>query len=161
MGPDRADHHLVPTTVDRESGFTLIELSAALAIIAVLIIIAMPMFQGVRDQSEETAAQAELRDALVPLKGHLMDGDPTLSLEDGMHAFSGNIVFDPTALNGIETQTAADGSICMWRIADTGQVFGVWTTPNGSDTMFTEQAALPSDCPDAVDTAGAGFAASW
>jgi prepilin-type N-terminal cleavage/methylation domain-containing protein len=152
----------MPTTRSRrEAGFSLLELSVALMVVAVLILIAIPMFKGVRDQSVETAIQTELRDALVPLKAHIMDGDPSLSLEDGVHEFSGTVRFDGGAVAGIKLQQATDGAVCMWRIAETGQVFGVWTPPTGGESLFTVQASLPSTCPEATAASGAGFAASW
>jgi prepilin-type N-terminal cleavage/methylation domain-containing protein len=153
----------VPTnaTSSRESGFTLLELSIALAIVAILTIIALPMFMGVRGQAEETAAQTELRDALVPLKAHILDGDRELSLEDGVHEFSGTIRFDGGAVAGIKLQQASDGAICMWRIADTGLVFGLWTSPSGGATLYTELASLPEDCPQSSNASEAGFSSSW
>jgi type IV pilus assembly protein PilA len=145
----------------RQSGFTLLELSVALGVVAILAIIALPMFMGVRDQSTETAAQTELRDALVPLKAHIMDGDPSLAIEDGIREFSGGIQFDGGAVAGIKLQQSGDGAVCMWRVSDSGVVFGVWTASSGADTLYAELTALPSDCPDTVDAAGAGFVVSW
>ncbi|RPI23903.1 MAG: prepilin-type N-terminal cleavage/methylation domain-containing protein [Actinobacteria bacterium] len=144
-----------------ESGFTLLELSAALAIIAVLVVVAIASFAGVRRQSVETAAQAELRDALAPLKAHLMDGDPSLSLDAGVHAFAGGIRFDDAAIGGIRLERATDGAVCMWRIAETGSVYGTWTSSSGGETLFTEQASLPSACPEQTTASGAGFGPSW
>lgn len=145
----------------RQRGFTLVELLVALGVIAVLVAFAIPLYVGMRDQSVETAAQSELRDALVPLQAHLLDGDASLSVEQGVRIFNSSVQFDGGAVAGIKLQEASDGSACLWRVADSGVVFGVWTAADGSVTRYAELATLPEDCPAAGDTAAEGFTPSW
>lgn len=146
---------------DRESGFSLVELAVALVVVAVLIGVAIPLYLGMRRESVETAAQAELREALVPLRAHLLDGDESLSLPQGVRSFNGTVRFDDSAVAGIKLEAASDGSTCLWRIADTGTVYGVWAAPDGGTALFTEAGSLPGSCPDEADAAAQGFVASW
>lgn len=145
----------------RQNGYTLVEMLVALGVVAVLVALAFPLYVGMRDQSVETAAQTELREALVPLQAHILDGDETLSIEQGVRSFSSTVRFDGGAVAGIKLQEAADGSACLWKVADSGSVFGVWTADDGSVTLYAEVAALPEDCPTSADAPGEGFTATW
>lgn len=149
------------TTRPQESGFTLVELAVALAVVAILILVALPMFMGVRGQSQETAAQSELRDAVGPLKAHIMDGDESLAIEDGIRVYAGGIRFDAGAVAGIKLEQATDGSVCMWRVSDNGAVYGMWTSSDGGTTLYLEASALPEECPDAGNAAAGGYVSSW
>lgn len=144
-----------------QSGYTLVELLVALGVVAVLVALAIPLYVGMRAQTVETAAQSELREALIPLQAHIVDGDETLSFEEGVRSFDGSVRFDGGAVAGIKLQEAADGSACLWRVADNGVVFGVWTSADGGTTRYAEVASLPEDCPNAVDAPGVGFGTTW
>jgi type IV pilus assembly protein PilA len=54
--------------VAQRDGFTLIELMVVVLIIGILIAIALPTFLGARQRSQNRAAQADLRNALVAAK---------------------------------------------------------------------------------------------
>lgn len=51
-----------------ERGFTLIELSVVVLIIAVLIVLSVPTFLGARQRASERSAQSSIRTALVTAK---------------------------------------------------------------------------------------------
>ncbi len=50
---------------DEEDGFTLIELMVVVMILAILIVMGMPTFLGVRARFQDRAAQTDLRNAVL------------------------------------------------------------------------------------------------
>ena len=58
-----------------EEGFTLLELIVVIAVIGVIVGVAVPMFFGVRSRAQDTAAQADLRTALVAANTAYIDTD--------------------------------------------------------------------------------------
>ncbi len=141
-----------------EDGVTLAELMAALAILLVLVAIAIPTFFGATNQARDTRAQSELRTALAPLKTINIEAPDTADLEAAIRDLSPGIAFDAAAVTGIKLTRSADDAVCMWRISDSGIVYGVWE-PRGSagETLFAELAALPAACPVAADAPTEGY----
>ena len=58
---------------DGEEGFTLIELTVVVLIIAILIAVAIPTFLGARKRAQDRAAQSNLRNALTAAKVYYAD----------------------------------------------------------------------------------------
>ena len=145
----------------REGGFTLVELMVVLLIILVLVAISIPLYRGFRDRAVETEARAELRETLVPVKAYLLDGDGTAAtLQEGAKRFSPNLVFDPSGIDAVMLQEAADGSVCLWRNPGTGNVYGIWQSSVGDTTLYATTAAIAAACPLEAAAAGAGFTAT-
>ena len=59
--------------LNKEEGFTLVELMVVVLIIAILIAIAIPTFLGARERAQDRAAQSNLRNALTSEKVHYTD----------------------------------------------------------------------------------------
>lgn len=59
--------------LNKEDGFTLVELMVVVLIIAILIAIAIPTFLGARERAQDRAAQSNLRNALTSAKVHYTD----------------------------------------------------------------------------------------
>ena len=53
------------TRIEREDGFSLIELMIVVLIVGILIAIAIPTFLGARQRAEDRAAQADMRTGLA------------------------------------------------------------------------------------------------
>lgn len=144
-----------------QSGLTLIELAVVLMVILLLVVISVPLYTGYRNRAVDVEAKVQVREALIPVKAYILDGDglaPTI--QDGAKEFSPTLVFDPAGVNGVALQEAVDGSVCLWRVASTGNVFGIWQGSIDTQTLYAVVAAIPADCPVVADTAGAGFVTS-
>jgi len=59
--------------LNKDEGFTLIELMVVVMIIAVLIAIAIPSFLGFRKSAQDRSAQSELRNVLLSEKAYWLD----------------------------------------------------------------------------------------
>ena len=59
--------------LNKEEGFTLVELMVVVLIIAILIAIAIPTFLGARERAQDRAAQSNLRNALTAEKVFYVD----------------------------------------------------------------------------------------
>jgi type II secretory pathway pseudopilin PulG len=142
----------------RQDGVTLAELMAALAILIVLVAIAIPTFSGVSDQARDAEATSELRTVLSTVKLVNLESPAAADLDAEVLAIAPGTKLDAAATAGVKLQRSADGAVCMWRISESGAVFGIWEPPESDGiTLFAEIAALPADCPIAPDAAAAGF----
>jgi prepilin-type N-terminal cleavage/methylation domain-containing protein len=156
-----ADDHGMTVLRRDEAGFTLIELAVALMVIALLVVISVPLYTGYRNRAVDLEAKAEVREALIPVKAYILDGDGTAAtIQDGAKQFSPTLVFDPAGVNGVAIQEATDGSVCLWRAASTENVFGIWQGSIDTQTLYAVVPAIPADCPLIADTAVAGFVAT-
>ena len=80
--------------INKEEGFTLVELMVVVLIIAILIAIAIPTFLGARERAQDRAAQSNLRNALTSAKVHYTDE------EDFSNGAAADVT--PALLNAIE-----------------------------------------------------------
>ena len=143
-----------------EEGVTLAELMAALAILIVLVAIAIPTFFGAAETARDTHAQSELRTALAPLKSVIIVDPTSTTLDVQIKELAPSTMFDVNALTGIKIERSADGAVCMWRISDSGVVFGLWEPAYSSgETLYAQIASLPGTCPVTADAPTAGFVA--
>ena len=62
-------------SLNKDEGFTLVELMVVVLIIAILIAIAIPTFLGARQRAQDRAAQSNLRNALTAEKVIYTDGE--------------------------------------------------------------------------------------
>ncbi|MDH5421210.1 MAG: prepilin-type N-terminal cleavage/methylation domain-containing protein [Acidimicrobiia bacterium] len=92
--------------LNKEEGFTLVELMVVVLIIAILIAIAIPTFLGARERAQDRAAQSNLRNALTSAKVHYTDEE---DFSDGAGAD-----VTPALLNAIEPSlTFVAGAIAV------------------------------------------------
>ncbi len=62
-------------SLNKDEGFTLVELMVVVLIIAILIAIAIPTFLGARERAQDRAAQSNLRNALTAEKVFYTDAE--------------------------------------------------------------------------------------
>ena len=129
--------------LNRDEGFTLIELMVVVLIIAILVAIAIPTFLGQRKNAQDSAAKSNVRNALATEKAY----------------FSVNQVFTATTadLAAIEPNLfGTDGvSVCLVQKSDGGDYFAVWDGTTAG-TVYYQSATDPAlgTCPTAQPTTG-------
>jgi type IV pilus assembly protein PilA len=137
--------------LNRDEGFTLIELMVVVMIIAVLIAIAIPSFLGFRRSAQDRSAQSEIRNVLLSEKAFWLDnGDYTKTAAD-ITAFEPNAVInaDPALGVYIDLRDADSDVVCMTRTADSGNTFSVWESATGG-TFYGATDLSAADCPAAA-----------
>jgi len=156
--------------LDREEGFTLIELMVVVLIIAVLVAIAVPSFLGFRTRAQDRAAQAMLRNTLVAEKGWWTDNGAYTDVEANLKTFEPTV---RVTTNAIGTLTSTDpvgayllasspDAICLVKVADSGNVFAIFddsTAAGGTYYRMWDSTGTPA-CPTAVGSAPAGWSAN-
>ena len=144
--------------LNRDEGFTLIELMVVVMIIAVLIAIAIPSFLGFRASAQDRSAQSEIRNVLLAEKAFwLENGDYTATAAD-ITAFEPNANIDAADLTAgvVISLNATDSDIvCMSRTSDAGNTFAVWESASaGTFYGDTDLATCPATAPGTYEQGG-------
>ncbi|MEX2419976.1 MAG: prepilin-type N-terminal cleavage/methylation domain-containing protein [Acidimicrobiia bacterium] len=137
--------------MNRDEGFTLIELMVVVMIIAVLIAIAIPSFLGFRKSAQDRSAQSEIRNVLLSEKAFWLDtGDYTETAAD-MTAFepNANLNADPALGVVIQLNEASSDIVCIVRTSASGNTFSIWESATAGTYYAT--ADLSASCPAAAD----------
>ncbi len=138
--------------LNRDEGFTLIELMVVVMIIAVLIAIAIPSFLGFRASAQDRSAQSELRNVLLSEKAFWLDnGDYTETTAD-ITAFEPNAkvhATDPTLGVVLDLRGLDSDIVCLTRTADSGNTFSIWESSTGG-TFYGATDLTGADCPAAA-----------
>lgn len=134
-------------SLDRDYGFTMIELIMVLFIIALLVVISLVTFVGFSERAADVGSDVETRSAI--LENAQQDGTLT-TLEQ--------VVVDSIALEPEDRPAimlSADDEICVWSDNGDGTWTGLWeSTPDGGATLLTATfTAVPATCPTAGDLA--------
>jgi type IV pilus assembly protein PilA len=141
--------------LNRDEGFTLIELMVVVMIIAVLIAIAIPSFLGFRKSAQDRSAQAELRNVLLSEKAFWLDNGTYTETAADILAFepNANMNADP-ALGVTADLNGADSDIvCLTRTAESGNSFSLWESSTAG-TWYGATDLTGADCPGAGAPAG-------
>jgi type IV pilus assembly protein PilA len=138
--------------LDREEGFTLIELMVVVLIIAVLVAIAIPSFLGFRNRAEDRSAQADLRNALLAEKAYWTDNGDYIDDAGGELG-----VYEPSLLTN-QTDAATDGvfvemgttgdEVCLSQESGSGNVFMIYENATAAGGTFYGASAAAFACPD-------------
>jgi type IV pilus assembly protein PilA len=139
--------------MNRDEGFTLIELMVVVMIIAVLIAIAIPSFLGFRKSAQDRSAQSEIRNVLLSEKAFWLDeGDYTETAAD-ITAFEPNAnlhATDPAVGVVILLNEASDDIVCIVRTSESGNTFSIWESSTAG--TFYGGTDLSSSCPATAPT---------
>ena len=112
---------------DVEDGFTLIELMVVLLIIAILIVMGLPTFLGVRSRFEDRAAQQELRNGVLAARILFTDNATFVSSTPaGLFQIEPNGCYVASA-----TQSLASAAVCAAGAGNASvSVWGQGPNPN-------------------------------
>jgi prepilin-type N-terminal cleavage/methylation domain-containing protein len=79
--------------LNKDEGFTLVELMVVVLIIAILIAIAIPTFLGARERAQDRAAQSDLRNALTAAKVFYTDTEDYLAAAADLEAIEPSLTW--------------------------------------------------------------------
>lgn len=136
--------------MNRDEGFTLIELMVVVMIIAVLIAIAIPSFLGFRKSAQDRSAQSEIRNVLLSEKAFWLDsGDYTETAAD-ITAFepNANLDADPAVGVALQLNALSADTVCIVRTSASGNTFSIWESSTAG--TFYGATDLSAACPDAA-----------
>jgi type IV pilus assembly protein PilA len=136
--------------MNRDEGFTLIELMVVVMIIAVLIAIAIPSFLGFRKSAQDRSAQSEIRNVLLSEKAFWLDtGDYTETAAD-ITAFEPNANLAAAPADGVVILLNAVSAdiVCIVRTSASGNTFSIWESSTGG--TFYGSTDLSAACPAAA-----------
>lgn len=124
--------------LNRDEGFTLIELMVVVMIIAILIAIAIPSFLGFRRSAQDRSAQSDLRNVLLAQSAIAFEeGSFTTSTAEiiAVEANARVHATDPTL--GVVSTVDLNGHLCLVRASDSGASFAVFQELNGPTSFGT------------------------
>ncbi len=119
--------------LDREDGFTLVELMVVVLIIAILIAIAIPTFLGARQGAQDRAAQSDVRNAFTAEKTYYTNNEvytataadleaiePSLNYVAAGSADTDNVGLAIASAGGVTAQ-----AVVVLRQSEAGDFFGI------------------------------------
>ncbi len=139
---------------ERQAGFTMVELVVVLLIVAVLIIIGLPTYQGFRNRALDRDTQADLRGAVLVENLYHLDNamftETTSLLAELEPLISFNVAGDPEGTVRVRTG-AADVEVCAFSLSRSGLWWAVYHATSGG-TRYGQSA--PATC-------NAALASGW
>ncbi len=141
--------------LNKDEGFTLIELMVVVMIIAVLIAIAIPSFLGFRKSAQDRSAQSELRNVLLSEKAYWLDNGQYTETAADILAFepNANMNADPAIGVSADLRDADSDILCLSRTAESGNAFSLWESASGG----TYYGATDLSVADCTATAPVGY----
>jgi type IV pilus assembly protein PilA len=157
--------HTIRARLDRDDGFTLIELMVVVLIIGVLIAIALPTFLGARNRAEDVAAKSTVREALTAGRVVFSTEEtyaaatiPTLqSIDDAVNWV------DESTISSDATTVSRDitgGILVLAAYSKAGNCFFLRDNPPTDTSFGILTDAVPADCL-ASNSGAVIFGPSW
>ncbi len=133
--------------LNKDEGFTLIELMVVVMIIAVLIAIAIPSFLGFRKSAQDRSAQSELRNVLLSEKAFWLDNGQYTETAADILAFepNANMNADPALGVSADLRDADADILCLSRTSQSGNSFSLWEGASGG-TYYGATDLSVADC---------------
>lgn len=151
------------------TGFTMIELMMVVAIIAILLLIALPTFMGSKDRAQDRQATTILHSSLVAARiGNADQGDYAWLTPVSLQAEEHSVVFVDAATsaragsNQVSVATGVSGGstyVIMSSMSRSGKCYALLEQV---DTATTYQVVDPaSSCNAGAFTPGSGWTSTW
>ena len=152
--------------LNKDEGFTLIELMVVVLIIAILVAIAIPTFLGQRKNAQDSAAKSNVRNALATEKAYFSvnqefsaDIDELAAIEPNLFKTNGaDATADPVAAT-VAAVAGKNVAVCLTQVSDSGTYFSVWDGTT-SGTVYRAAATAPAACAATQPLATAGWSPS-
>lgn len=152
--------------LDKEEGFTLIELMVVVLIIAVLVAIAIPSFLGFRNRAQDRSAQADIRNTLLGEKAFWTDNGAFTTTEADLKAFEPTLIVntsdaaDPGVFVAMSV-AANDDAVCLVQESASGNQFAVFEDSSATGGTFYGASAGTITCPIAAGAPGSTPTVNW
>ena len=152
--------------IDKEEGFTLIELMVVVLIIAVLVAIAIPSFLGFRNRAQDRSAQADLRNTLLGEKAVWTDSGAFTTTEADLKAFEPTLIVNTSgaADTGVFVSlsvTGSDDAVCLVQASQSGNFFAIFEDSSATGGTFYGASAAAITCPTATGQPGDTATLVW
>lgn len=151
--------------LNKDEGFTLIELMVVVLIIAILVAIAIPTFLGQRKNAQDSAAKSNVRNALATEKAYFSVNQAFTATLADLAAIEPNLFMtngtDGAADPVTPTVTTNGVSVCLVQQSDSGTYFAVWDGTNFGTTYYQHATAAPAACSDTQPSAAGWSTAGW
>ncbi|MBT8165380.1 MAG: prepilin-type N-terminal cleavage/methylation domain-containing protein [Acidimicrobiia bacterium] len=141
--------------LNKDEGFTLIELMVVVLIIAILVAIAIPTFLGQRKNAQDSAAKSNVRNALATEKAYFSVNQAFTATAADLAAIEPNLF--GTGADPVTVVIGTGGvSVCLTQQSDGGDYFSVWDGTTAG-TVYRQAATAPAvaDCPSDTQPAAA------
>ncbi|MEE8331615.1 MAG: prepilin-type N-terminal cleavage/methylation domain-containing protein [Acidimicrobiia bacterium] len=131
--------------LDKDGGFTLIELMVVVLIIAILIAIAIPSFLGFRRNAQDRSAQSDVRNVLLAEQAYYTEWEAYTTTEADLQTIEPSIRLETAIADGVVASTGTD-SVCLTRESKSGNAFSVFMGET-SGIMYgkTDLSTCPND----------------
>jgi type IV pilus assembly protein PilA len=152
--------------LDKEEGFTLIELMVVVLIIAVLVAIAIPSFLGFRNRAQDRSAQADLRNTLLGEKAVWTDTGAFSTVEADLKEFEPTLIVntsgaaDPGVFVSLSV-AATDDAVCLVQASQSGNFFAIFEDSSATGGTFYGASASAIACPTAVGQPADTATVTW
>ena len=141
--------------LNKDEGFTLIELMVVVLIIAILVAIAIPTFLGQRKNAQDSAAKSNVRNALATEKAYFSVNQVFTATTADLAAIEPNLF--GTGADPVTVVAGTAGvSVCLTQQSAGGDYFSVWDgTTAGTVYRMAATAPAVADCPSDAQPAAA------
>jgi len=135
------------TTMERDGGFSMVELVVVLTIISILIAIAIPTVLGFRRAAQDRAVQTDLRNALVAEKTYWLEHETHTQNGADLTQYQTGAAFAADPADGVylDLNNADSDIVCMVRTSESGNTFSIWEHPTAGTFYGATDLSL-ADC---------------